>query len=185
MAQEVPLSEVRNDNTEYILMKRYYPDYISFNLYTGTVVKSMEQAHYVNFGNTKFYITPEYIINARDTYLKLTDAQRIKVFDYFARQFVVKDVNINPYNIIDSGPPQTHIDYYIFVLIVTIYRQLKWEKASKIVNINFYLEMWQNLESLIMGIYSGTVRGGYRRKLKQTRKNKRGAKKSRKLCSHS
>jgi len=42
MAQEVPLSEVRNDNTEYILMKRYYPDYISFNLYTGTVVKSME-----------------------------------------------------------------------------------------------------------------------------------------------
>jgi len=63
---------------------------------------------------------------------------------------------------------------------VTIYRQLKWEKASKIVNINFYLEMWQNLESLIMGIYSGTIRGGYRRKLKQTRKNKRGAKKTRK-----
>jgi hypothetical protein len=161
-------------------MKHYVPDYISFDLSTGTVIKLMEQYHDVRFENTTFYIAPEYIIYARDTYLKLTKDQRIKVFDYFARQFVVKDVNINPYNIIESGPPSTQLDYYIYVVLVTIFRQLEWEKASEIVNINFYLELWQNLSSIIMGIYSGTIRGGYRRKLKQTRKNKRGAKKTRK-----
>jgi len=201
MAQEVPLSEVRNDKTMYIMYKEMLAygrtTYKEMNLYTGEIIRIffLEQAVP---NNIKFYIAPDYIEDADDTFVNhLTPPQRLRVIELFKRQLVVPGLDtirnyfsFKDYYGIDNhvtNPTRGVLNHIINDLITQFSRDLKIkfseERANEIVNINFYLEIWQNLASIIMGLRSGTIRGGYRRKLKQTRKNKRGAKKTHKLCS--
>ena len=199
MAQEVPLSDVINsEDIEYILIEDTPEDrgYAiltrkDINLLSGRDILRFTNPSSLQIKKGKIYIPPEYIAIAKDSFLKLTLEQQNRVLSLFLRQFAVKDIKLRIQTPITASigyydRPDRQLNSIISYLMRDIHNSLRrlWMgEADEMVGIDLYLEVWKNLESLIMGLRSGTIRGGYRRKLKQTRKNKRGAKKSRKLCS--
>ena len=196
MAQEVPLSDVINsEDIEYILIEDT-PEDRGYAILTRKDIILLSGRDILRFTNPtslqikkgKIYIPPEYIAIAKDSFLKLTLEQQNRVLSLFLRQFAVKDIKLRINTPITASigrydRPDQQLNSIISYLMRDIHNSLRrlWMgEADEMVGIDLYLEVWKNLESIIMGIRSGTIRGGYRRKLKQTRKNKRGAKKSRK-----
>lgn len=124
-----------------------------------------------------YYPVPDYITTAKKEFATLSENQRMEVFDLFKRQFAIEGIK-NIYEGIDSD---CSLRTFLSRLMGNISRKLREKKMHK-PDINLYLEVLQNLATIISNI-AHKSRGGYRRKVKQSRKNKRRARKTHKRKS--
>lgn len=115
-----------------------------------------------------YYPVPDYITTAKKEFAALSEGQRMEVFALFKRQFAIEGIK----NIYEGINSDCSLRTFLSRLMGNISRKLRDKKMHK-PDINLYLEVLQNIATIISN--KAHPRGGYRRKVKQTRRNRRRA----------
>ena len=117
-----------------------------------------------------YYPVPDYITTAKKEFAALSPSQRMEVFALFKRQFDIQGIK-NIYEGIDSD---CSLRTFLSRLMENVSRKLREKKMHK-PDINLYLEVLQNLATIIHNTTNKTS-GGYRKT--KTRKQKKSKRRS-------
>jgi len=112
-----------------------------------------------------YYPVPGYITTAKKEFATLSEGQRMEVLTFFMRQFAVEGIQ----NIYEGVESKFSLRTFLSRLMENVSRKLREKKMHK-PDINMYLEVLQNLATIIHNKANKTS-GGYRKS--KTRKQKK------------